>query len=247
MMQWKDASGGDIERAVVGSLSEFKFADATDGNAGTFSGYGAVFNNIDLGGDVIAPGAFKATLDRAKGSGNWPAMLLQHGGGMLGGAEDMTPIGIWTAMSEDAKGLWVEGKLADTQRGRDVYTLLKMQPRPAITGLSIGYQAKEWSVRTQPHEPKRTLKAVELFEVSLVTNPMNPVARIDSVKSGMELLREFERFATRDAGMSRSEFRRFMAPGLKAFLATRDAGAGNGRELVDSLEGLADRIRNLTA
>lgn len=243
-MQRKD-SEQTFTRAV-NALTEIKFAGGDGEAARSFSGYGAVFNNVDAYGDVIKPGAFADTLARAKSSGEWPAMMLQHGGGFLGTAEDMTPVGVWTAMSEDDKGLFVEGKLADTNRGRDIYALLKMTPRPAITGLSIGYIAKKWSVRTQPHEPKRTLDAVELLEVSLVTNPANPKARVSGVKTDAEIIRQFERFATHDAGMSRSDFRRHLAPAVKAYLATLDAGQGREREMLGGLDGLAERIRNLT-
>jgi phage head maturation protease len=51
------------------------------------------------------------------------------------------PIGIWLDMSEDSHGLRLKGKLANTKRGRDTYALLKMKPRPALDGLSIGYLA----------------------------------------------------------------------------------------------------------
>jgi HK97 family phage prohead protease len=83
----------------------------------TFEGYGAVFGNKDSYGDIIEPGAFAKTLSDSQASGQWPLMLLQHGGMGLT-ADDMTPIGIWTGLSEDGKGLRVEGKLADTARAR---------------------------------------------------------------------------------------------------------------------------------
>ena len=98
----------------------------------TFDGYGAVFGNVDSYGDVIQPGAFAESLAQSAKSGVWPAMLLQHGGWGMG-AEDMTPIGIWTSLSEDGVGLKVSGKLADTARGREAYALLKMQPGPPST------------------------------------------------------------------------------------------------------------------
>lgn len=244
-MQVKDAHPGALAHAAS-SLLEVKFSGDEKATR-SFSGYGAVFNNVDAYGDVILPGAFRETLSRAKSTGgDWPAMLLQHGGGFLGGAEDMTPIGVWTSMHEDEKGLFVEGTLADTQRGRDVYALLKMSPRPAITGLSIGYVAKEWSVRTQPHEPKRSLKAVELIEVSLVTNPANRQARVSGVKSDAEEIREFERLIMRGAGLSRSEARLVIQSGFKSYLAKRDAGDGADPEMLEGLEGLAEQIRNLS-
>jgi hypothetical protein len=102
------------------NLGEIKFAAGDGAEARTFSGYGAVFNNVDSYGDVIDPGAFKKTLSEAKKSDAWPAMLLQHGGFGFN-ADDMTPIGIWTEMDEDENGLKITGKLADTQRGNEVY------------------------------------------------------------------------------------------------------------------------------
>ncbi len=160
-------------------LTELKFASDADGMV--FEGYGAYFNNIDSYGDAIAPGAFTRTLKESNRKGVWPAMLLQHGN-WLGGDDNM-PVGVWTAMSEDERGLVVEGRVAETQRGKDAYALLKMKPRPAITGLSIGFFPKKWSAGTKPTEPRRTLEDVELLEVSLVTFPANDKARVTGVKS----------------------------------------------------------------
>lgn len=189
-----------IEHRSFG-LAEVKVADsAADTGEMTFSGYGAVFGNVDSYGDVIANGAFSDTLKKAKSSGVWPAMLSQHGGAF---GEDMTPIGVWTEMREDNVGLYVEGKFAPTERGKEAYELLKMKPRSAYSGLSIGFRAKEWAVRTQPDEPRRTLKAVDLLEVSLVTFPANTKARVTGVKSEFNP-RDIED-ALRDAGLSRAD------------------------------------------
>lgn len=199
-----------IERASFG-LREVKLAPPeTEGM--TFEGYGAVFGNVDSYGDVIQPGAFADTLAAAHKSGTWPAMLLQHGGWGMG-AEDMTPIGIWTGLSEDGIGLKVQGKFADTVRGREAYALLKMDPRPAIDGLSIGYIAKEWTQRSKPEEPRRTLKKVDLMEVSLVTFPANGKARVSSVKSLEEIttLADAEAFLREVGGLSKSQAVGFIA------------------------------------
>lgn len=193
--------------------------DATDDTDMTFSGYGAVTGNIDSYGDMIAPGAFADTLAKIKSSGQWPPMLEQHGG-WGASATDQTPVGIWTDMAEDGSGLKVTGKLADTTRGRDLYALLKMKPRPAIDGMSIGYIAKESSPRSAPEEPRRTLKKVDLVELSLVTFPANPKARISSVKSAITE-RECEAIL-REAGFSRTEAKAFIAGGFKS-LRPRDA------------------------
>lgn len=204
------------------NLHEVKFAGG-EAEAMTFEGYGAVTGNVDAYGDVIQAGAFAETLTEAKRSGVWPAMLLQHGGWGMG-SQDMTPIGIWTEMAEDGKGLKVTGKLADTERGREAYALLKMTPRPAITGLSIGYIPKEFELGTKPKEPRRTLKKVDLIEVSLVTFPANPKARISAVKSVDELtsLSEIEDYLRDAGGLSRAEAKRLIARVRSAGL--RDAG-----------------------
>lgn len=181
-------------------LVEVKFAGA---ESMSFSGYGAVFGNIDAYGDVIDPGAFAKNLaDIEAKTAAWPLMLSQHGGLQLT-AEDMTPIGRWTSFAEDGKGLKVEGMLANTQRGRDMHELLKMG---AITGLSIGYIAKESVPRSQPHEPKRRLKAIDLVEVSIVSRPANPKARVEAVKSIEQLatIGDVEDYL-RSRGMSKSE------------------------------------------
>lgn len=226
-----------MEHMAVG-LQELKLAgDAAEGM--TFSGYGAVFNNIDSYGDMIVPGAFADTLHQAKNSGRWPAMLAQHGGWGVT-AEDMMPIGIWTDLAEDGVGLKVTGKLADTPRGREAYALLKMDPRPAIDGLSIGYIAKAYEPRSKPEDPRRKLTKLDLLEVSLVTFPANPKARTMSVKSMSdtefrELKHEIEAaLTTRGAGLlSRSEARALLGSGFEALTAMRGAGAaGDLAELI---------------
>jgi HK97 family phage prohead protease len=199
-------------------VTEFKLAGSE--SEMTFSGYGAVFGNVDSYGDVIQSGAFSDTLAAAQKTGQFPAMLMQHGGWGIG-ADDMTPIGIWTSLAEDGHGLKVEGKLADTPRGREAYALLKMQPRPAITGLSIGYIAKEWAQRSKPEEPRRTLKKVDLLEVSLVTFPANPKARVQSVKSGLDI--RIAEKALRDAGFSRTEAKAILSRGFSALDLQREA------------------------
>lgn len=217
-------------------LIELKFAAPDAGpDAMSFAGYGAVFGNVDSYGDVIEPGAFSAYLsDVQSGKQNWPAMLLQHGGyGMT--AEDMMPVGIFTSLAEDGKGLKFTGKLADIARARDAYTLMKMQPRPAIDGMSIGYIAKEWEPRSKPDDPRRRLKRIDVVEISLVTFPANGKARVDSVKSDQSI-RDAEK-ALRDAGFSRAEAKAILAKGFSA-MPQRD---------VEDFTALADLIRRNTS
>lgn len=208
-------------------LIELKLAPATAGiDAMSFEGYGAAFGNVDAYGDVIEPGAFASFLaDVQAGKQNWPAMLLQHGGfGMT--AEDMTPIGIWTSLAEDGKGLKVAGKLADTPRGKEIYGLMKMSPRPAIDGLSIGYIAKEWEPRSKPDDPRRRLKRIDLVEISPVTFPANGKARVDQVKRLEQItsLSEIEDYLREAGGFSRNEAKTLIARIKKSTGA--DAGDG---------------------
>ena len=163
-------------------------------NSREFSGYGSVFGNEDLGGDIVMSGAFKNSLSEHTRKGTLPQMCWMH---------DLASIcGKWTEMSEDENGLVVKGVLADTQLGNEIHTLLKMD---AVRGLSIGYQPTEtdWS-----DDGVRLIKQAELWEVSVVSLPMNPLAQVEHVKSRLSARgeyvptrREFE-WTLRDAGYS---------------------------------------------
>ncbi len=236
-----------IEHLFVG-LGEIKAISDDSESEMTFSGYGAVFGNIDSYGDAIAKGAFADTLKEAKKSGVWPVMLSQHGG-MFG--DDPTPIGIYTEMREDDHGLWVEGKLANTPRGKEAYELLKMKPRPAYNGLSIGFRTKKFTLGTKPTEARRTIEAVELLEVSLVTFPANDKARVLNVKSEFNP-RELED-GLRDAGLSRADSVKAVAV-LKSMLRRDDVAhetdpcdeEAEAKARADELAKLAERNRQLT-
>lgn len=216
---------------------EFKFAqDAADG---TFSGYGAVFGNVDHGGDVIAKGAFKKSLAQWKARKKSPKMLLQHGGAFSDG---MLPIGVWTSMEEDDYGLKVEGRLygLDTDRGKLVYEGLKTG---ALDGLSIGYRAVDFRYGKGPDEARRTIKEAELFEVSVVLFGMNDKALIASVKSAdnIKTIREFEDFLRDAGGFSNAAAKAIASGGFKAAPEPRDEV---GKADVDAL---TERFRRLRA
>lgn len=216
------------------SLHEFKLAGAEGDTADmTFSGYGAVFGNVDQGGDVIVKGAFARSLKEFKKSGIWPSMLSQHGGWGFT-AQDLTPVGVWTSMEEDDVGLKVEGKLANTMRGTELYTLMKMTPRPAISGMSIGYTAanEDIIIGKKLGDPARTLKRVTLRELSVVTFPMNLEAQVQSVKSDGLSIRVAEQ-ALRDVGFSTTDAKTILAVGYKAI---------QQRDVVD-IEALAVQIQ----
>lgn len=218
-----------MERKVI-ALSEIG-ADG-DEKEMRFKGYGAVFGNMDSYGDVIEQGAFEATLREAEKTGIWPSMLAQHGGwGMT--STDLTPIGVWESLSENGTGLKATGLLAATPRGQEIYTLMKMKPRPAIDGLSIGYIPKKFTIGTKQGEPRRRLHEVELLEISPVTFPANSKARVTSVKSADFTERDFERWLMQDAGLSRSEARVVLNQGFKSLIAMRDAGSSELAALAD--------------
>lgn len=229
-----------MKRDQIITPIEFKFEDGS-AKTGTFSGYGAVFGNLDAYGDVIQKGAFKDTLREWKKTKRLPPMLAQHGGWMMTDM-DAIPIGKWESMEEDEKGLVVEGRLInlDTERGKNVYGAMK---EGVLDGMSIGYRAKEFMVGTKPDEPRRTLKKIDLIELSVVTFPANGAARVQSVKSGGDIttIREFEDFLRDVGGYSQAQAKRIAASGFKSIDATRDAG--DGQDVGASFDRL---IRTLT-
>ena len=132
-----------------------------------FSGYASLFGQADDQGDIVSPGAFASAL-RRRGTGRI-ALLYQH--------EPARPVGVWTKLQEDARGLWVEGQLAlDAQDSRNAHALLKAG---ALTGLSIGFHTV-----TAQRRPGggRLLHEIDLWEISLVTFPMLDTARVAQVK-----------------------------------------------------------------
>ena len=184
---------------------------------GEFEGYASLFNREDLGHDVVLPGAFTKTL--ATRGIDSIRMLFQHNA-----AE---PIGVWEDLHEDARGLYAKGRLLPTvSKSRDVLGLMRAG---AIDGLSIGYRPTR--ATRDPRTGIRRIAQIDLWEISIVTFPMAPEARISAVKSRpfathTPTPREFEHWLMRDAGLSRSEARAMIAQGLKGLIAKRDAGHG---------------------
>ncbi|MEP4195379.1 MAG: HK97 family phage prohead protease [Aliishimia sp.] len=143
-----------------------KFGDSLAVTDGTeIEGYASLFGEGDQGGDVVGKGAYAASLKGAAKDGRKIKMLWQH--------DPAQPIGVWDDVREDAKGLWVKGRLLEaTQKGREAAALIEAG---ALDGLSIGYR----TVRASKDEKgQRLLTELELWEVSLVTFPMLPSARV---------------------------------------------------------------------
>lgn len=197
--------------------------DKVDG-AGSFSGYASLFGKVDLGKDVVERGAFAQSL-RMRGAAGI-RMLFQH--------DPHEPIGVWTEIREDARGLFVRGRLTkEVGRAREALSLMRTG---ALDGLSIGFRAVR-SRRDTATGVRRILEA-DLWEISVVTFPMLPDARIVTVKGApLPTVRQFENWLTRDAGLSRSDARTVIAKGFASLVRARDAAPGHS---------LAEHIRAAT-
>ena len=214
MLETKDALQTKLRHNF--GLTEVKFADGAA--PGTFSGYGAVFTNEDLGGDVILPGAFKDSL--AARPAAKVKMLWQHGYD-----DNSMPVGIWTKMEEDAKGLYVEGRLIalETDRGRQLHEGMQTG---AIDAMSITYVATDVIYGSKEGEPWRTIRKLDLYEVGPVLFGMNEEARIDEAKAAADIktIRDFETFLRDVGGYSIADAKAIASGGFKAKPALRDEG-----------------------
>ena len=143
--------------------------------AGAFAGYASLFGEVDVGKDRVERGAFLRSLARRGAAG--VRMLFQH--------DPAEPIGTWRVIREDGRGLYVEGVLSDgVSRAREVRELIKAR---AVDGLSIGFQTVR--SKSDPKSGIRQILEADLWEISVVTFPMLPGARISDVKGGAGAMR----------------------------------------------------------
>lgn len=204
-----------------------------------FEGHGSVFGNVDLGGDIVLPGAFKRSLKQYQDKGDLPLMFWMH---------DPTRVaGKWTEMNEDENGLRVKGVLADTPLGNEIRTLLQMD---AVKGLSIGYRTLD---DDYDKDGNRLLKELELWEVSVVSLPMNPLAQVAHAKSQLSAkgeyvptVREFEH-ALRDVGCSLKVAKSIISKVYDDEGRDVPVDEPETKEPRDALEALDNLIDNLTA
>jgi uncharacterized protein len=184
---------------------------------GLFEGYASVFGIVDHGMDVVERGAFGKSL----GSGRKVKMLWQH--------DPQKVIGVWDEIAEDERGLYVKGRLLKgVAQAEEAMVLMRAG---ALDSMSIGYRTIE--AVPEGNGRIRKLMEVELHEVSLVTFPMLPDAKVTAVKSATTE-REFEAFL-RDAGYSRKEATAIALHGFKGLTGLRDAGSDEGDEGVKAL------------
>jgi HK97 family phage prohead protease len=124
-----------------------------------FAGYAAIFDRPDRGGDVVRKGAFARAL---KAAGEVPLLWQHRAGAVVGRIEHL---------SEDERGLRVIAALGDARLARLLET-------KKVDGLSFGYRVRE----AKSGAGHRELVELDLVEVSLVANPMQPKARVHAVE-----------------------------------------------------------------
>lgn len=215
-----------LERKLAGT----ELTDVAE--SGVFSGYASVFGAVDLGQELVMPGAFAKSL--AEKGADGIRMLFQH--------NPDEPIGHWLAIDEDSHGLKVRGRInTDVARGREVLALMQAG---GLDGLSIGF--KTIRARTEAATGVRHIIEADLWEISIVTFPMLPEARVSAVKAGAALptVRDFERWLVRDAGLTRRQARTVITKGFVALDRGRDAasdiGAPEGLVLTSAIRRAAD-------
>ena len=152
-------------------VTETKEIEEDGQRFGIIKGYGSTFGNVDRGGDRVIKGAFKKTLASHRKRNRQIRMFSQH----------RSLIGGWTKFKEDDNGLLLEGRVnLQVQKGDEAYSLAK---QGVLEDLSIGYWASETEWVKEDGKDIRNLKEIELFEVSIVDEPMNIMAQITDVKT----------------------------------------------------------------
>lgn len=192
---------------------------------GTFTGYAAVFGNVDLGSDIIQAGAFKQAKTTTDGK---IRIALHHRLDQLAGK---------SSFHQDEYGLRVEGKLSlGVSYVRDAYELMK---DGVLNGLSVGFNILPGGSVYEERDDGwvRIIRAAELWEFSLVPFGMNPEALVDSVKAAS--IRDFEA-QLRGLGYSQSEAKSLASGGFKS-LGHRDGGPDSGT-LADDLKALTQAL-----
>lgn len=193
------------------------------GDTGTFEGYASVFGNVDLGGDVIERGAFKEFVTNREGK---VVALWQHG--------TRDPIGV-VSVKQDDHGLHYSGQLVlEDPTARRAHAHMKAG---SVQGSSVGYDVLPGGAETLK-SGIRSLKALKLWEISVVTFGMNPLAGVTGVKAaGIETIREFESFLREVGGYSASQAKAIALHGFKTLDDARDV-----RTSADVAKALADTL-----
>jgi HK97 family phage prohead protease len=161
----RDLPHHEIKMLAPNEISRPSATIATDG---TVEGYASLFGEVDQARDMVMPGAFTVSL-RRRGIRRIP-MLFQH--------DPAEPIGVWLELREDFRGLHARGRLIpEVVRARELLALLKAG---AADGMSIGFRTIKG--RIDPKTRIRKLVEIDLWEISIVTFPLLPGARVRTVK-----------------------------------------------------------------
>jgi HK97 family phage prohead protease len=211
---------------------EVKEADGD--SAGTITGLGSHFNNVDHGDDVIRPGAFQKSIDEFNSGETRFKMLWQHD-------VDRIP-GLWTEAKEVENGLQLKGRFVNTPLGQEVRELTRSG---AVDGLSIGFMIPPGGAKMNS-KGIREISEIKLFEVSVVTFPMNELATVTSAKTALARngikgisKRELEAIL-RDAGLSRMEAKALLAQGFDGL----DSGREDLSDLVLAVNKCSEVLKN---
>jgi len=214
----------EVVNGILDLECDYKELDTDDD--GSFEGYASVFNNKDLGNDVIKQGSFSNTIKSKKPK--QIKLLYQH--------KTDEPIGVIDSLVEDTRGLKIKGRLAmGTQKGREVFELMKMG---ALDSMSIGYRLSQDDYKYSDKLKKRTISNLDLMEVSMVTFPMNPKAKVTKVKLASMDVRELEKYLC-DIGMTNSVAEQSAGVLFKSF----NREVNEQGDVVDSLKHLTDTIK----
>lgn len=200
---------------------------------GVIEGYGSTFGGEpDAYGDIIAPGAFAASLSEHKAQGTTPLMLWAH--------HMDEPIGKWTEFHEDGRGLFLRGKInLATTRGADAYAHLRADD---LSGLSIGYTVNEGGLEYGKSHGTYLLTSLSLQEVSVVAIGANRNARVTGVKS-FGSKPELEAIL-KDAGLPARAAKKLMLGGWPA-LARDDESAPEVTTLLKRLQAATLELKGI--
>ncbi len=211
-------------------LFQLKRAPTTEGE---FEGYASTFGGPpDVVGDIVIRGAFREAIQEHKSAGTRPAMLWSH--------NHSEPIGVWTELVEDARGLLVTGKLTlATARAREAYALLQ----DGAISLSIGFTLAPGGARERAGIREIT-KVARLAEISLVAMPANTRATVTQVKARPANPREFERLL-RDAGFSSREAKAATAAGWRGIARDERSPLDLVLDKIEQLQRSIEELQNV--